>query len=369
MRNIYDIINEQKATIDAQLASYDLEYTIEHLQSNEYYLQEGAGETIKSMVEGFVKFIKSLIQKLREFINRVFGFFRVKNNTITEMEKQIEEANKEFEKKREKHREERDKNVQEVRDKMEKQKKTFEEQEKEMKERRKKEDEENRKNWYRKDEKNDDREDNSMSFDLGTPLKDLKSILKEYTREVTISYACGPLGRRVDFINLVTKAFDHAVIKRAESVSDLTGNLLSGEFKDKVFDDPDIKDYKSEIMTLCYDEKDATVQVTRLAGNIIDYLYNKDDFLKTVRSVEKYTQDVLERQIKIVKDNASNETVGRKFITEFQNLSTIVASVLNFICVTTMKGYDEYVKLAQLATNDYVRSLARASGKYYPDED
>ena len=44
MRNIYDIIAEQKAMVDVNMAKYDLDYTISQLANNEYYMQEALGE-------------------------------------------------------------------------------------------------------------------------------------------------------------------------------------------------------------------------------------------------------------------------------------------------------------------------------------
>lgn len=38
MKNIYEIISEQKKTIDLNLARYDLEYTINQFDNNEYYI-------------------------------------------------------------------------------------------------------------------------------------------------------------------------------------------------------------------------------------------------------------------------------------------------------------------------------------------
>ena len=165
------------------------------------------------------------------------------------------------------------------------------------------------------------------------------------------------------------RAFDIVISQPFGSMNELNGKFLTRKFKDKVFGDEDIKDYRSELQSLLYDSEDQVVEVGRSAKVIMNYLNNKNSFLKTVSNAEKYVSNHLEKLIKKVQDVATDETVARLFINEYQSLSTLVSSIFNFICVTTMKGYNEYVRLAQMATNDYVRSIARASGQYYPDED
>ena len=48
MRNIHDIIAEQKYIVDVNIAKYDLDYTINQLVDNDYYVQEGLGESVKN---------------------------------------------------------------------------------------------------------------------------------------------------------------------------------------------------------------------------------------------------------------------------------------------------------------------------------
>ena len=94
MRNIYDIIIEQKTAIDVKMASHDLEYTITHFTQNQdtYYLQEGFGESAKNLAKKIVEFIKSIINKIRELIKKVVSFFLGTKSEVQKMEEKIAQA-------------------------------------------------------------------------------------------------------------------------------------------------------------------------------------------------------------------------------------------------------------------------------------
>ena len=74
MRNIYEIISEQKAIVDVNIANYDLMYTTNLFVKENEYIQEGFGDKVKSIVKSVVEFIKSLIVKIREFVSKLFNF-------------------------------------------------------------------------------------------------------------------------------------------------------------------------------------------------------------------------------------------------------------------------------------------------------
>ena len=94
MRNIYDIIEEQKAIVDVNMAIYDLQYTNEFcLESlNMYAVNEGVGESIKKAGKKAVEIIKSIIAAIRNLVGKVTGFFKKSENEVDKMEKQIKAA-------------------------------------------------------------------------------------------------------------------------------------------------------------------------------------------------------------------------------------------------------------------------------------
>lgn len=54
MRNIYDIIAEQKSMVDINLLSLELKYISEDYE----FIQEGFGEGIKKIINSIIEFIK-----------------------------------------------------------------------------------------------------------------------------------------------------------------------------------------------------------------------------------------------------------------------------------------------------------------------
>lgn len=91
MRNIYDIIEEQKAIVDVNMAIYDLQYTNEFCLENlnTYAVNEGVGESIKKAGKKAVEIIKSIIAAIHNLVSKVTGFFKKSENEVDKMEKQI----------------------------------------------------------------------------------------------------------------------------------------------------------------------------------------------------------------------------------------------------------------------------------------
>ena len=85
MRNIYDIIAEQKAMVDMNIASYDLAGTTLN------YVQEGFGESVKKGVKKIIELIKKIMQKIKELCMKVFGFLRKKDDDIKKTASEIKE--------------------------------------------------------------------------------------------------------------------------------------------------------------------------------------------------------------------------------------------------------------------------------------
>jgi len=90
MKNIYDIISEQKSIIDINIASYNIDYLTNFiLESHDIcYIEESSG-----VVQKVIEFIKTLIRKIKELINKVVNFFTGKKDLGDKLEQQIKNAN------------------------------------------------------------------------------------------------------------------------------------------------------------------------------------------------------------------------------------------------------------------------------------
>lgn len=73
MKNIYDIISEQKYVVDVNIASYDLEHVATYFNKNEY-LQEGVGETVKNVAKKVIEFIEKMIRKIKELVKKIINY-------------------------------------------------------------------------------------------------------------------------------------------------------------------------------------------------------------------------------------------------------------------------------------------------------
>ena len=95
MRNIYDIISEQKALVDINIATYDLNYVTSYLieSREDYYIQEGIGEGIKNAANKVVEFIKNIIRKIKELIHKVVNWLTGKKDTEAKLNKKIQDIN------------------------------------------------------------------------------------------------------------------------------------------------------------------------------------------------------------------------------------------------------------------------------------
>jgi hypothetical protein len=99
MKDIYTIISEQKNNVDINIARYDLEYTINYFNNN-YYVQEGLGDSIQAAAKKVVEFIKALINKIRDLIRKMVNYLFGKNSP-SKRAKEFENKIKEDAKKQE----------------------------------------------------------------------------------------------------------------------------------------------------------------------------------------------------------------------------------------------------------------------------
>ena len=93
MRNIYDIISEQKSEIDSKIISYELDFfNISYI--NNQYIQEGFGDNIKEAGKKVIEFIKAVIAKIKEMVRKMIDFLTGKNSPSKRadaLKKQIDE--------------------------------------------------------------------------------------------------------------------------------------------------------------------------------------------------------------------------------------------------------------------------------------
>ena len=90
MRNIYDIINEQRTNVELDLMKHDMNYTLAYFSNNTYLCES----TISDLFKKIIEFIKSVINKMREIIKKLIGMLFGANSgkkRVEELERKIAE--------------------------------------------------------------------------------------------------------------------------------------------------------------------------------------------------------------------------------------------------------------------------------------
>ncbi len=248
MRNIYDIIREQKVLVDLNIMKYDRYYTNDFVIANEQtlYIQEGFGEKVSKTVKKVIEFIKNIIKKIGEIVKRVFDYFRGESNVVKDAEDDIKTINKLAA--------EKEAGVEKKPDKPKEEPKSEPPKEEPKKEEPKPEGpkapkvDEVKKNIDKYDNKpkeepkpeppkvepkrepeqpkvkytsySDDRPKNLKSgenkmmdnkFGAYIDAKDLKDLLSQYKLKVYITKPCGPFSKREELMKKLPSAFDKAI--------------------------------------------------------------------------------------------------------------------------------------------------------------
>lgn len=90
MRNIYDIINEQRTNVELDLMKHDMNYTLAYFSNNTYLCESTVSDLFKKIIE----FIKSVINKMREITKKLISILFGTNSgrkRVEELERQIAE--------------------------------------------------------------------------------------------------------------------------------------------------------------------------------------------------------------------------------------------------------------------------------------
>lgn len=90
MKNIYDIINEQRTNVELDLMKHDMNYTLAYFSNNTYLCESTVSDLFKKIIE----FIKSVINKMREIIKKLIAILFGTNSgrkRVEELERQIAE--------------------------------------------------------------------------------------------------------------------------------------------------------------------------------------------------------------------------------------------------------------------------------------
>lgn len=348
MRNIYDIISEQKSLVDINIASYDLVYISEEFD----YLQEGVGETIKNAAKKIVEFIKNVIRKIKELISKVLNFFRNKKNQSENSDTDLKAAKNAAVKSgdgSEQHKEVAEEINRRKEEKRKSDSKGQEQRDKEAEDIQKKADEVNKKEDQRR--------------------KELEKNQKEYTKNK--EEEANKRGEALEKSNLKVKMIPYAGLDKYKNLTDKYFNKLSfyvnkagnpdsevnddmiNEFLSVVFSgngspnkNPDIELSKRIILELNESDEEREIAVNKLAEIVKSY--------KDINSIGSYiytmgqraTDDLDKLRIKFEKiANGGNESAN-KSVAGVNKLVSMTSSFVNTICTRVVKAHQAYMQVS-----------------------
>lgn len=351
MRNIYDIITEQKALIDVKFASHDIDYTINYFANNQdtYYLQEGFGENIKNFVKKVIEFIKSIINKIRDLVKKFISFFTKSksNNLEDELNAKIAAANasggggtsgggggssstpKTSQVSQN--------------DTTASNKTTIKPEVKDTK-----------KTEPKKEEPKD------PMIGKGTKISELKDILFSSTLEVKTK-KFGPLLARKNFMDDMAEAFSEAYDEGVDEMID-TGELASFNklMLGSLFGEKDGSLIEHAKKLIGDSDEEETIKVLKMHSTIYTYITETHSFVEGV----KKTEDVTVGKLKILvssleKEANASEGQDKKDCQLLASFSKEAASTLgslfNFVVQSTMRAYQLSATIARAATDKYCR--------------
>jgi hypothetical protein len=325
MRNIYEIISEQKAIVDVNIANYDLMYTTNIFVKENEYIQEGFGDKVKSVIKSVIEFIKSLINKIREFVSKIFNFFRGGKNEVAKIENKLKEA--------------KDKD-----------------------------------NGGKEEAKDDDKKEKGGSTEVKGEAGTLMNIsftgdattlpqLLKVTKGKAVTTKIGPIEAKFDMIDKIFQAGEIFEKIGGMEADNVDPEILSKTAKKILTGDENTNDVMSKIKEKLGDS-DETVQfeISSKAGEIIKYLeYSQKlgvnfkaganeligDLNETIRELEEEARKV---------GTPEAEKNAAAAASEIRKCCNIITSTLSYVGQKSLKGYTQYLRICRRLCDMYISS-------------
>jgi len=356
MKNIYDIIAEQKAIVDVNIATYDLNYTISQFSDYHDFVQEGFGEAVKNVAKSVVEFIKKIIEKIKELVKKVVGFFSPSSGkTIEEdLNKKIEDHNEKLEKIKDgiqkmddeakKAMDEMDKAAEKNRQRAAKAEKARAEHEERM---RKYDDE-----IKKKEEEIESRQRPQVK------VNDLYELLSKSFLEIECE-RFGPMKHKSEFIESLPNKFDKLY---ADGCKELREKGSIPLFRVQAIEELFYGDENDDIMNCMReyfgdDGITTKFKVYKRADEIYTYIHYHKDYIK----IFKKTEDVMTKRFKSIiqmiesgkYDGTEDERHAKLLCSYSQMACNVAALIINYLVQSTMRAFNICTKIARDATGDY----------------
>ena len=338
MRNIYDIITEQKMIVDIQLNSYELFYLTNYITENQefQYIEEGISDIGKKVIE----FIKTLLNKIRELISKVINFFRKSGNKEQELNNRISQANG-------------DKPVENVK-------------EPQTTSSTNSNNGDNIKDHVKstlknkgvdiKDEKSEPQKKENKPDTKKTPkkVKNIDELLHESKQKVVIHRYSGlqeKMQLAVNFINNVSKCLNECNNKGVTNSQVFVDLVIDKTFRGAgdPMNHPNIPLPERIRLELGEGQDDETGEyhISAIADITLEYLRGKDDAIRLLQE----TQSKAEKELKNLEKQVING--DEKKINMLKNAANMIGIMANVTSVSVLKAYKDHAAIAEKVTKDY----------------
>lgn len=375
MGNIYDIIKTQKAEIDVKFASYDLMYVTEHFTNNEelYYLEEGFKEKAKNAANAVIEFIKNIIKRIGELIDKAINFFRRGRKDVQDLENQIKDANNGTNTKKEDPEEKarREKEDREREERIKYYDKKIEANREEIKANREKFEKEMREKERQSAEEKAKREEQAKRDRVHEKAKkraaNLHEVLKNSNQKVSIKDYTA-LNKKMELSNNFFNAVN-AALKEVYSKKITNPDIFVDLVVDKTFrkgGSHDVNGGKAMSvdnrikLELFESEEKHERNVGVLADKIMKYLNETDNAIKYLEGQKRAANDTLNKLLSMVGANdiaTSLDKDAEKIINVIRVSASIVSEFVNAMCRNISTTYSAYFIVAKKVTDDYSRSM------------
>lgn len=339
MRNIYDIIAEQKSMVDVNLLSLELKYISEDYE----IIQEGMGDGIKKIINSIIEFIKKMIRKVKEFVSKITGYFRNDRDYVKEADNLIKEVNQ---------------NIANHPAAM------------------------GAANAAKAAGVDMDRVDNAinnvekeLSKRKVKECNSLIELLKNSDKKVSTN-KIGPIDNKLiilDKFATLDKALApvEPILRDWTKVEDVDSNIISNEVKKSILGD--INGNITESLNRMFGDssEQVTFVVKSKSNEIYDYMIKGRKFIKGLNMASKEFEDEFNEMARefeqagkqAVPSMQNAEAIANKASAMIRNVSNIFTSILNHTTRSTTVAYNQYKAICDKLIHEYAASHGKVYNK------
>lgn len=364
MRNIYDIIAEQKTLVDINICSYELNYLTEEFE----YLQEELGESVKNVFNKIIEFINKVIGKIKELISKVVNFFKGKSkegDSIQKIDDEIKAAKKNVMDKKDGLKDGSDEHK-DVAEKINKRKELERVKNKDEYEKRNKEAEEIQRSADEQKKIDDERKDNikkqqeEHEAKKHQNAKDLNDALSQSNKKVKlIRYASLDARKK-----LAERFFSKMEYSVNRLLKDINNAKVNGSFLSEIYDltfvgkgsrssNPNAKLPERIKLELGETGEEAEYNVKDLTELILSY--------KDYDSIGSYVQGLGQQSIGLLEnlkrrfEQLSKQGENKNAENNAKNVNVVINIInvfTNSICTSIVRAHQTYLQVAKMIQNN-----------------